>query len=267
MYIISRVLPVVLALSMLSFAQQPFAFPLGMSGEFVSLDLKSGRYFRVNPEGCKARFAPYSTFKIPNSLIGLETGVISDPDTKWHWDAEKYPVPRPGPSGEYAKTWQQDLSMRTALENSIVWYYREVATKIGEQRMQQWLKVLDYGNQDISGGLDRFWLDSSLRISPEEQVRFVTKLQRGEVPIAKKHLDVVKDVLTLEKTSEYRWIGKTGSSAFGEGWLVGWVESAGSACSYALHMNADSYGDMAKARLRIAKELLRNAGCLAESTM
>lgn len=264
MCITARVLLFVIVLSTLASAQQPSAFPPGMSGEFVSLDLKSERYFRVNPEGCKARFAPYSSFKIPNSLIGLETGVISDPDTKWHWDAEKYPVPKPGPSGEYAKIWQQDLSMRTALENSIVWYYREVATKIGEQRMQRWLKALDYGNQDISGGLDRFWLDSSLRISPEEQVRFVTKLQRGEIPVAKKHLEVVKDVLTLENTSEYRWIGKTGSSASGEGWLVGWVERADGACSYALHMKADSYGDMAKARLRIAREMLRKSGCLGE---
>lgn len=244
-----------------AWAESPSVFPSGVTGEFVSLDLKTGKYFRVNPSGCAKQFPPYSSFKIPNSLIGLETGVIKNAEEKWHWDAEKYPGNN-WVSGERKRIWEQDLELRRALEHSIVWYYRELATRVGQKRMKEWLKTFDYGNQDISAGLNQFWLGNSLRISPDEQVQFLTKLQRGDFPVSKKNLDVVKEILTRETTPGYRWIGKTGSSAEGEGWLVGWVEAKDSGCSYALHLTASSYDEMAKARPAIAKELLKKAGCL-----
>ena len=238
------------------------AFPPGTSGAFVSLDLGTGARIRVNPEGCTTRFAPFSTFKIPASLIGLETGAVKDPDEKWHWDAAKYPPPSPSPGAEYLLAWQQDQTLRTALSRSIVWYFREVATRVGEPRMKQWLATFEYGNQDVSGGLDRFWLGRSLRISPDEQVEFLARLQRGKFPVARRNLELVKEVLTQESGAGYRLIAKTGSSSDGEGWLVGWVESPGGGCAFALHLNAPSYEDMARVRSGLAREFLRQAGCI-----
>jgi beta-lactamase class D len=203
----------------------PADFPPGVTGAFVSLDLRSGTPYRVNAAGCATRHAPYSTFKIPGSLIGLETGAIADPDERWRWDAE-------------------------------------VATRVGEPRMTRWLRSFDYGNQDVTGGLDRFWLGSSLRISPDEQAAFLAKLQRGAFPVSKANRDLVRDLLTQESGPGFRLVAKTGSSDDGQGWLVGWVETPGGGCAFALHLEAPSFEEMARVRPGLARDFLRRAGCL-----
>jgi beta-lactamase class D len=216
------------------------AFPPSIEGAFVSLDLRTGERFRVNPEGCATRFAPFSTFEIPASLIGIETGVVHDPD----------------------RAWQQDQTLRTALARSIDWYFSGLATRVGEARMKQWLATFDYGNQDVSGGLDRFWLGRSLRISPDEQVEFLARLQREEFGVARRNLDLVKEVLAQESSAGYRMIAKTGSSSDGEGWLVGWVESPGGGCVFALHLSSPSLENTARVRGGLARDFLRQAGCI-----
>jgi beta-lactamase class D len=221
-------------------AREAQPFPPGTSGAFVSLDLRTGARFRVNPAGCATRFTPFSTFEIPGSLIGLETGVVKDPD----------------------EAWQQGQSLRTALARSIAWYFGELATRVGEPRMKKWLATFDYGNQDVSGGLDRFWLGRSLRISPDEQVAFLARLQRGEFPVARLHLELVKEVLAQDPEAGYRLVAKTGSSADGEGWLVGWVESPGGGCVFALHLRSPTFDEVARIRPGLARDLLRQAGCI-----
>jgi beta-lactamase class D len=243
-------------------AKEAAAFPARTSSAFVSLDLKSGAYFRVNPAGCATRYSPFSTFKIPSSLIALETGVVKDPSERWHWDPAKYPPPSPAPGGDYVRLWQQDQDLRTALSRSVVWFFREVATRVGEPRMKQWLATFDYGNQDVSGGLDRFWLGSSLRISPDEQVAFLARLERGQLPVEKRNLELVQQILAQDSGPGWRLVAKTGSSSTGEGWLVGWVERAGGGCAFALHLEAPTYEEMTRVRSGLARDLLRQAGCL-----
>ena len=201
------------------------AFPPGVSGAFLSLDLRTGARFRVNPEACATRHSPLSTFEIPGSLIGLETGVVKGPDERWGWDPE-------------------------------------VATRVGEPRVKKWLATFDYGNQDVSGGLDRFWLGNTLRISPDEQAEFLARLQRGQFPVAPRNLALVRELLTQESGAGYRLVAKTGSSADGEGWLVGWVEVPGAGCSFALHLRSSSYEEMARVRPGLARDFLRQSGCL-----
>jgi len=220
-------------------AREASTFPPGNSGEFVSLDLRTGKRFRVNPEGCATRFAPFSTFEIPASLIGLETGVVNDPD----------------------RAWQQDQSLRSALARSLVWYFGELATRVGEPRMKQWLATFDYGNQDVSAGPARFWMGGSLRISPDEQVEFLARLRREEFPVARRNLNLIGEALKQESPAGYRLIAKTGSSD-GEGWLVGWVESTGGGCVFALHLISPSFEDMARVRAGLASDFLRQAGCI-----
>jgi beta-lactamase class D len=204
------------------------------------VDLRTGKRFRVNPEGCATRFAPFSIFEIPASLIGLETGVVNEPD----------------------RAWQQDQTLRTALSRSIGWYFSEVAIRVGEPRMKQWLATFDYGNQDVSGGLDRFWMGSSLRISPDEQVAFLGRLQRGQFPVAKKNLEIVKETLAQDSGPGWRLVAKTGSSSTGEGWLVGWVEVAGGGCAFALHLDAPSHDEPTRVLPGMARDFLRQAGCI-----
>lgn len=128
--------------------------------------------------------------------------------------------------------------------------------------MKQWLASFDYGNQDVSGGLDRFWLGSSLRISPDEQAAFLAKLQRGALPVSKANLDLVRELLTQESGPGFRLVAKTGSAPDGQGWLVGWVETQDGGCAFALHLEAPSYEEMARVRPGLARDFLRRAGCL-----
>jgi len=118
----------------------------GYSGAFVLYDLRNNRYTRYAPEHCDERLLPASTFKILNSLIGLETGVIPDENYVFKWDGTQYPIP----------SWNQDHTLKTAIQNSVVWYYQELARRVGKEKMQYYVDAVNYGNKDISGEIDNF---------------------------------------------------------------------------------------------------------------
>jgi len=167
----------------------------GFTGAFVLYDLGGNRITRYNPARCATRFLPASTFKIMNSLIGLETGVIPDEDYVIKWDGTRYDI----------SAWNQDHTLKTAIRNSAVWYYQELARRVGKERMQHYVDVAGYGNQDISGQIDTFWLEGGLRISAEEQVGFLKRLYESDLPFSRRSMDIVKDILVLEKTGSYQF--------------------------------------------------------------
>jgi beta-lactamase class D len=223
----------------------------GFTGAFVLYDLNLKRYIRYNPERCAERFIPASTFKIMNSLIGLETGVIPDADYVIKWDGTKYDIP----------AWNQDHTLRTAIQNSVVWYYQELARRVGEKRMQEYVDAARYGNQDISGKIDTFWLEGGLRISAEEQVEFLKRLYKGELPFSQRSMNIVKEILVLEKTETYQLSGKTGSGQRitpHESWFVGYLETKGNVYFFATNIEgSDGSGDKAR---EIAQNILQNLG-------
>lgn len=135
-------------------------------------DLQRDRYIRYNSQRCKQRFIPASTFKIFNSLVALEVGAIANIDTAIPWD---------GKVNSSFPTWNQDQTMRTAFTRSVVWFYQDLARKIGKERMQQYIQAVSYGNQDIAERIDSFWLNGKLRISPEEQRQFKDEVQHLEI--------------------------------------------------------------------------------------
>ncbi|MFN7762029.1 MAG: penicillin-binding transpeptidase domain-containing protein, partial [Pseudanabaena sp.] len=109
-------------------------------GCFILYDLKRDRYIRYNSQHCQKRFIPASTFKIFNSLVALETKAIADENTVILWDGVQRRFP----------LWNQDQNMRTAFTRSVVWFYQDLARRIGNERMAKYIKAADYGNQDIS---------------------------------------------------------------------------------------------------------------------
>ena len=233
-------------------------------GCFVLYDLKGDRYVRYNEERCRRRFSPFSTFKIPNSLIGLETGVIKDAEFVIPWDRVKYP-PQENWNTEPFNHWGQDHSLRTAIKYSVVWYYRELASRVGAARMKQYLEKIGYGNRDASGGIDRFWLDSSLRISPDEQVEFLKALYQERLPVSKRSLAVVKEIITLEQTDTYRLSGKTGGGPIGEralGWFVGYLETKGNVYFFALNIEGANFPAIRDERIDLTKRILAGLGHL-----
>jgi beta-lactamase class D len=217
----------------------------GLDGAFVLYDLNNNRYTRYHPEQCAGRLLPASTFKIMNALIGLETGVIPDENYTMTWDGTQYPYP----------AWNQDHTLKTAFRDSVVWYYQEVARRIGEEKMRHYVDAIDYGNEDITGNLDSFWLDGAIRISADEQVEFLKRLYTGELPFSQRSIDIVKEIMLLESEGPVQLRGKTGSGlmdALYVGWFVGYEEVDGNVYFFALNITSSS----PEAKGSKAKEIL-----------
>lgn len=229
----------------------------GANGAFVLYDLNNNSYIRYNPERCAQGFIPASTYKILNSLIGLETGVIPDENYVIKWDGTHYDIP----------VWNQDHTLKSAIQNSVVWYYQELARRVGEDKMQHYVDVVGYGNKNISGRIDTFWLDGGLRISADEQVEFLKRLYQNELPFSYRSMNIVKEILVLEKTDSYQLSGKTGSvqrSASFIGWFVGYLETNGNVYFFATNYettNLDGLANASTAR-KINSDILRSLGLI-----
>lgn len=226
---------------------------------FVLLDGGDGSITRYNPARAARRFIPASTFKIPNTLIALETGVAPDGEFTLPWDETM----RPG-TGFWSESWSRDHTMGSALRNSVYWYYQEIARRIGAERMQLYLDRFEYGNRSMEGGLDRFWLHGGLRISPDEQVKFLHRLVNGGLGVSSRSTDILKDLLVLEETAGYRLSGKTGTAGLTPerhlAWLVGFIEQDGITSCFALNVEGDEvwerWGEPEK-RLQLVRSILR----------
>jgi beta-lactamase class D len=248
-------------------AQDLSGFFKGINGAFVVYDLKNDRYVRYNERRCRQRFSPKSTFKIPNSLIGLETGVIRDAEFVIPWNQEKYP-PQANWNQEPFIHWGQDHTLRSAIKYSVLWYYRELALRVGSQRMKKFVGAFDYGNKDVSGRVDNFWLNNVLKISADEQVEFLKAFYSGRLPVSKRSTEIVKDILVLEKTAAYTLSAKTGGGPIDEGvnigWFVGYLESKGNVYFFATNLEGGSYEEIREKRVVLTKQILKSLGYLPE---
>ena len=231
---------------------------------FVLLNGETGVVIRHNPARAQQRFIPASTYKIPNSLIALEAGVVSGPDHLIRWDSTAS-----RDSGFWAPVWSQDHTLRSAIRNSVYWYYQALAREIGAERMQRYLRQFGYGNQSIGGGIDRFWLDGDLRISSDEQVRFLRRMYNGDLGVSERSTAIVKNIILLEDTPEYRLSGKTGTADVTPtrelAWLVGYVEREGTPWFFALNIEGEQVWEQwgsPTARLALVRSLLRELGVI-----
>lgn len=229
----------------------------GYTGTIVIYDQTGGRYVVYNEPQSRKRLSPCSTFKIYNSLIGLETGVldIADENTLFAWDGTNHSI----------ASWNRDHTLASATRESVVWYFQKLAARIGEKRMQEHLDGIGYGNRDISGGLTTFWLRSSLRITAMEQVALLARLYAGELPFSPRNVAVVKKNITLADRDGTLFMGKTGSGFENGRWLLGWfvgcVEKQGNRYILAVNVEAPDGANGGAAR-KIAEAVLKDLGIL-----
>ncbi|HEY9770518.1 MAG TPA: class D beta-lactamase [Coleofasciculaceae cyanobacterium] len=238
--------------------QQHFA-NLGVNGSIIIYDLNRDRFYQHNPNRNNATFLPGSTYKIPNSLIALETEVIKNDVEVLTWDGierglDDSPIPE----------WNQDLNMRLAFKYSAIWFYQVLARKIGHQRMQDFVNKIQYGNQNIGAAenLDNFWLEGELRITPQQQIDFLRRLEQNELPVAPKNLALVKDIAITEQTSNYVLRAKTGwvtSVTPQIGWYVGYLEQNNNVYFFATNIDIVTEKDSA-ARLEVTRLCLQDLG-------
>jgi len=228
----------------------------GYTGTFLLYDLAADSFITVYGAAAGERLIPASTFKVLNSLVALETGVIGDEHTVIPWDG----------TVRERDILNRDHDLESALLYSVVPYYQELARRIGRERMQHYIDSVGYGNRDISGPIDLFWLQGQLNISPMEQIAFLVRLYRYDLPFSMRTMDIVRRILPREAGNDFVLRAKTGwagRDSADVGWWIGWVERRNGTYFFATALRADHpRKDFPAARLSITRNILRVLGIL-----
>lgn len=210
-----------------------------IGGCAVILDAERNTYTFYHEDKCRTRVSPDSTFKIISALIGLHHRVVTSEDSKMGYDGTSCPV----------EAWNADLSLAEAFQSSCIWYFRKVLDQVGQEKIQQELTELAYGNCDISewGGsavnplpeLNGFWIESSLLISPVEQVEVLRHIVEGKTLYTESEVEILKSIMQIETEDSKKIYGKTGTGTDGTAWFVGFVEKKGGNEYFAVYLDDD----------------------------
>ena len=210
-------------------------------------------------------YLPASTFKIINSLIGIQTGAITNEKMVISWDS----IVRKYPNGDTATAWNKDLTMEDAFKTSAYPYYQEVARRIGKDTMQHWLDTLGYGSRyskfKIGNNIDTFWLDNTLKVTPDEELGLVKKLYFNQLPFQGRPQEIVKKLMVQENNANYKLSYKSGwgftENGNALGWIVGWIEENNHPYFFVLNVESpDPNYNMKDVRLKILKDILKEYG-------
>lgn len=190
-----------------------------VTGSILIYDSSDHTFISNDFEHASKGFLPASTFKIVNSIIALETGVVENDSTLILWDGNQRAM----------EIWEQDLYFRDAFRLSCVPCYQEIARKIGSERMNDYLKKLNYGQMQVdTGNIDVFWLSGESKISQFQQIDFLQRLYYSRLPIRKRTQNNIKSMMLLEEGADYKLYAKTGwavREGNNIGWFVGFIES------------------------------------------
>lgn len=214
----------------------------------------------VGSRRSRTRYLPSSTFKIPNSLIAIDTQVASGADQSY-----------PGPNPNYLvagtpflpAVCEGDLTLRTAFQNSCIPIYQRIARQVGRAAYRLAVNAMRYGNRRIgTAPVDAFWLEGSFAISAREQVAFLERLRRGDLPVSRYAMREVRDMMVIDDSAGFVLRAKTGyvfSTTPARGWWVGWVQRPGAVSTFALNLDITTPAHAA-ARVEIATEILTALG-------
>lgn len=187
-------------------AQKPR--PVQTESCFVLYDEQSRRVTRNPSTACATRATPASTFKIPHALAALDAGVIGGADERFAYDGAAHETAR----------WRHDHDLRTAMRDSVVWYFQRLAERLGATREQHYVEAFDYGNRDARGPLTSFWLGNSLQISPDEQLAFLQRFFGGKLPVKDSAVRTVREILVQPSG---HIVSALGAQPLGDAWPVG----------------------------------------------
>ena len=221
-------------------------------GSFVLYDLKNDTWKIHNMNRAALRVAPNSTYKIYNALFGLEENIISPENSFMNWNGTQYPF----------EAWNIDQTLPSAMSASVNWYFHSIDEQLGEDSVQEYLRKIGYGNEDLSNDFSSYWMESSLKISPIEQVELLTKLQNNSLEFAPENVEAVKDSIHIFSSSFGDFYGKTGTGRVNgqdiNGWFIGFVENADNTYFFATnihHKTEATGGKAAEITLSILSDL------------
>jgi beta-lactamase class D len=220
-----------------------------LEGTIVISSLDGRKTYVHNDARASTRFVPASTFKIPNTLIALEEAAIVNGTEILRWDGQDKGMP----------TWNQDQSIETAFPSSCVWFYQELAKRVGLSKYKTYLQRIHYGNEKVGPELTTFWLQGDLRISAFEQVEFLRKLFLQQLPFKFTSYALLKKIMVIERTAFYTLSGKTGWATMSDspvGWIVGYVQAGKEVWLFATNIVMPKIED-ARFRKEITVEALK----------
>lgn len=240
----------------------PYAAEIGARKvTFLAIDYKNNNCWAINEVGLRQRHSPYSTFKIPHTLIALESGAVKSVDERIEWDQKKYPA-----KDFWPETWKQSHTLASAFKHSAVWYYKALVPRIKPAEYKKWLAEFHYGNQTFTPGSNEFWLNNELQISPIEQVEFINCLLKNRCGVKAGNFAAFESVALQETKNGLSFYAKTGAGpidpnnndgAF-EGWYVGYIEGEGGkpVAAFAIYMEAESFATLKNYRKELSLKLL-----------
>ena len=203
-------------------------------GSFVLYDLENDSWSIHDMDHATLRVAPNSTYKIYDALFGLEEGVITPEDSFIAWNGESYPF----------EAWNADQTLQSAMASSVNWYFQSVDEQLGTADLYDYIKEIGYGNENMSGDFSTYWMESSLEISPVEQVELLIKLQNNSFGFAPENINAVKDAICLSSSDTGTFYGKTGTGRVDgqdvNGWFIGYIETIDNTYFFATNIGADN---------------------------
>lgn len=221
----------------------------GVTGCLLLWDQKRSLGLSNNLSRAAEGFIPASTFKIPSSLIALQTGAVRDETSRFSWDGKVREI----------AAWNRDQSFRTAMKYSVVPVYQQLAREIGPKVMAAMVRQLEYGNQNIGGQADSFWLDGQLRITAFQQVDFLQQLHDNKLPVSERSQRIVKQMMLTEASTDYIIRAKTGygvQQTPAIGWWVGWLELDDNTVYFAINLELTSASQL-PLRQQLVKQVLK----------
>lgn len=206
----------------------------GYEGSFVLYNSRENTWSVYDPDNARKRISPNSTYKIYDALLGLESGVISPESSVISWNGEACPF----------EAWEGDQDLNSAIKNSVNWYFQSIDSQLGSDSIKSFLHTIQYGNQQTGSDMDLYWTDSSLKISPLEQVELLKKFNENEFHFSPDNISAVKKALQLSSSDAGNFFGKTGTGRIDNrdvnGWFVGYVETSDNTYYFSVNIKADS---------------------------
>ncbi len=219
-----------------------------LNGAILILDDDSEIFYSNNFERARTAYIPASTFKIPNTLIALEEGIVENENAILAWDGEVRGI----------DNWNQDLTLKQAFHYSCVPCYQEIARSVGPEKMNDYVSKLGFGEMDISGSnIDEFWLLGKSKISPFNQIDFLQRYRYSELGISKRTEGIAKKLMVSEEGDGYKIISKTGWSSSGVWWYVGYVVKGSQSFFFATNVDYNAEVDPGM-RIEVTKKALQH---------
>jgi len=209
-----------------------------------------------NPKRANERLSPASTFKIANSIIAIEEGVLKDQYEIIKWDGQK----------RFLDAWNKDQNLQSAFKSSCVWFYQELAKKIGKEKYIKYFDSLSYGNHLLGKDVTTFWLEGGgdLKIAPLEQMEFLHKIYQKQLPVSARTYDILQNIMLAESSDSYKMYSKTGAATkdwVGHGWYVGYVTTNDQVWFFVTNIIIDGMKDLPK-RKSVTIAVLKKKGII-----